>query len=513
MTTTRITPKSSSPRGISTINHRVTFSESPLYARSESSIAINPRNPYNIVAASKKFSNPDKYEFSLAVYYTLDGGETWKESAPLQLLDGWAGVSDPALAWDISQSGSRSKTDIATPNANELKVCTTTINVVQDTVHLVALPFSPDDGPIIGIAVYESNDGGITWSPPKLIHNSVDPAHGREDDKQWAIGDYNPLSPFFGNVYAVWDDGPGVGFSYMAFARSVDHGQTWIGLKDQPAGSDIPGIMDSGAPEISVAADGTIYIVWLGNNNRDVKFVKSTDGGDSFTAPIVAASGIIPLLYPYIESTHGWSHFPGATFRMGTYCTGCTTAAGNIIVFAWADYREGISRIYYRRSVDGGITWEGPSSGQPLLVNYDMLSENDQQDFHPQLIATPSGEIGCAFYEFGPKGRSGIPPVWENSLIDVIMAISLDDGKTFSNRIVVTEHPWDPTVGAPFSHGDPDVTFLGEYFGLDASILGFFPLWTDTRTGMQEIFTARVNEIHANLEGRNPSVIPYLNED
>ena len=78
----------------------------------------------------------------------------------------------------------------------------------------------------------------------------------------------------------------------------------------------------------------------------------------------------------------------------------------------------------------------------------------------------------------------------------------------------MTDYPWDPPlVGAPLSHGDPDVTFIGEYFGLDASPLGFFSFWTDTRTGMQEIFTARVNEIHTRLSGINPSIIPNLSED
>ncbi len=56
------------------------------------------------------------------------------------------------------------------------------------------------------------------------------------------------------------------------------------------------GIQDSGAPEISVASDGSIYIVWLGNNSRDVKFVKSVDGGDTFTDPTVVAKDIVPLL-------------------------------------------------------------------------------------------------------------------------------------------------------------------------------------------------------------------------
>jgi hypothetical protein len=36
------------------------------------------------------------------------------------------------------------------------------------------------------------------------------------------------------------------------------------------------------------------------------------------------------------------------------------------------------------------------------------------------------------------------------------------------------------------------VTFIGDYFGLAATKNGFFPLWTDTRTGLQELFTADV---------------------
>lgn len=483
-------------RGSSSFNRRVTFSKSPDNARSESSIAINPRNPYNIVAASKRFTNPSKYEFSLAVYTTFDGGHTWTETADLELPPKWqaAGTSDPALAWDVSQYTPENK---------------------KDNVYLVALPFQPDPKPIVGIAVYQSSNGGRTWGAPKLIHKSVDPEHGREDDKQWAIGDNNPNSPYFGHVYAVWDDGPGVGNSKLAFARTIDNGIKWIGTRGQEAGSNILGIEDSGAPEPSVSADGTLYVVWLGNNGRDVKFVKSTDGGDSFTNPMVVAKGIVPLASPYLEDIDGWNHLPGASFRIGTYCTGCAGSGDNVI-FAWADYREGISRIYYRRSADAGNTWEGPSSGQPLLAGDDndtIASERDQHDFHPQLISTPSGELGCAFYEFGPKGRGEFPIVLQDLFIDVVLAISVDDGKTFSERITVTDYPWDPAVGAPLSHGNKYVTFIGEYFGLDASSLGFFPLWTDTRTGMQEIFTARVNEKHIKTSGVNVARISNLDTD
>jgi hypothetical protein len=33
------------------------------------------------------------------------------------------------------------------------------------------------------------------------------------------------------------------------------------------------------------------------------------------------------------------------------------------------------------------------------------------------------------------------------------------------------------------------VTFIGEYFGLDASGKAFYPLWTDTRQGYQQLWT------------------------
>ncbi len=405
-----------------------------------------------MVAGSKRFTNPSNYEFSLAVYTTFDGGQTWIEP-PLLLLPGWAGTSDPAIAWDN-----------------------------QGNAYLVALPFGPgSDTPLLGIAVYKSSNGGLTWSTPSQIHSSeVQPG----DDKQWVSGDTNPSSPHYGNVYTAWDIlGPNA--SEQGFARTTDHGVSWKGIGNQPAGASIPGIDDSFSPEISVASDGTIFIVYMGGDK--VKYVKSNDGGNSFSIPAVVASGITTLdALPIVD---GFPHFPNATFRVETIPTGCTDADNNVL-FAWADLREGVSRIYYRRSTNGGNNWEGSASGQPLLTG-NLSSVAKQQDFHPQLISSPSGEIGCAFYEFGPKGHGSNP----TNLIDVVIALSTDNGKTFSERVTVTETPWDPLVNAPLSHGDPKVTFIGEYFGLDASPLGFFPLWTDTRTGVQEIFTARVNEV------------------
>jgi hypothetical protein len=88
-------------------------------------------------------------------------------------------------------------------------------------------------------------------------------------------------------------------------------------------------------------------------------------------------------------------------------------------------------------------------------------------------------------YEFGPKPTT--------PKIDVVLAESHDDGVSFDD-FIVTDQPWDPTVDAPFAHGVPSITFIGDYFDIAASKRGFYPLWTDTRTTFQDLFTAIVPE-------------------
>lgn len=231
---------------------------------------------------------------------------------------------------------------------------------------------------------------------------------------------------------------------------------------------------------MAVAVDGTVYIAWI--DGSQLNLVTSADGGDTFTAPSVIASGITQLSSPPLSAPDGFPELPGGTFRVVTLPALAAGAAGTVVV-AWADYREGVSRIYYRQSADYGKTWNGADSGQPLLSGT-VASDPRLHDFHPQLAVHPDGTVGCAFYEFGPMPAQ--------NLINVVMGFSEDNAASFAYRATITDHPWDPAVDAPRAHGHPATTFIGEYFGLTANNLGFFPFWTDTRTGVQEIFTARV---------------------
>src|SRR6202022_4902072 len=121
-------------------------------------------------------------------------------------------------------------------------------------------------------------------------------------------------------------------------------------------------------------------------------------------------------------------------------------------------------------------TWASAPSGQPLLTGPEA-SGADQHDFHAQLAELPDGSVACAFYELGPKWPGG------PALIDVDLAVSTDDGASFGNRQTVTDRAWDPSGDAPWSHGDPQTTFIGDYFGLAGAPTGWGVFWRHTRAG------------------------------
>lgn len=132
-------------------------------------------------------------------------------------------------------------------------------------------------------------------------------------------------------------------------------------------------------PQIAVSGNN-IHVVWL-HNYKEVFYSRSTDCGRSWSVPIslyqysnvndpyIAVSGdnihIAWSTYKvwYCNSTdNGETWDPPKTIFNATgseaYCGGIWVNGANVHIVSY-DYRDGSNpEIYYRRSLDGGITWD-----------------------------------------------------------------------------------------------------------------------------------------------------------
>ncbi|MFB3829148.1 MAG: sialidase family protein [Bryobacteraceae bacterium] len=362
----------------------------PADVRNHSALGIDPANPDHLVEIYQSVSRAWG-RTGLIAYTSFDGGRQWRKAAPFRLPDGAAGLVDPAVAWD----------DCGRPYVAALALRSGT----EWAAH--------------SVLVYASPDGGLTWSAPSVLEA------GERVHQPSAAWDANSASPNYGRVYVAWCAG-----GQLRFASGGESGWERAELA-----------ANCFCPEILVAPDGAVMVAWLeGQAGTRIEMARSEDGGRRFGEPEPVATGITSLRGSLPES-EGWPHFPGANFRVLTVPAGVTTPLGGVI-FAWADFRDGISRIYYRTRPTAEDGWQAPEEGRALLSG-PLASAPDQQEFLPRLMITPLGEVCCAFYEYGPKaGR-------ESELVDLILAVSSDGGRTFQRRMVITEDAWNPNGDAP----------------------------------------------------------------
>lgn len=137
-----------------------------------------------------------------------------------------------------------------------------------------------------------SNDGGKTWSSEANLSQLEGDCLDDDNTTEGAVPAIGPK----GEIYVAWSYA-----NKIYFDRSLDAGKTWLAtdkvVADQPGGwtFDIPGIFRANGLPIT-ATDlsngpnrGTIYVNWCdqrnGTNDTDVWIAKSTDGGNSWSAP------------------------------------------------------------------------------------------------------------------------------------------------------------------------------------------------------------------------------------
>lgn len=343
-------------------------------APEETSIAINPTNPDNMIGVANVHGN---------YYYSNDGGLTWTEG---RLIDPYI-LGDPSITFD------------ANGNAYYCNIGKFTHSA---------------------IFVNKSIDGGASWYPSVAVveHAGAIPF----EDKPYITCDITD-SPYRNNIYVGWTQFTQYGStspndsSFILFSRSTDGGATFstpIRISDtQGDALDSDNTVQGAVP--AVGPNGEVYIAWAGP--LGLVFDRSFDGGQSF--------GVDKII---TDIPGGWDFRVSGIYR----CNGLPITAADIsnspyrgrVYIVWSDQRNGDTDIFLVYSSNRGDTWSSI-----IRVNDDEIG-NGKEQFFPWVSVDPiTGAVNIVFYD-----RRNYP----DDQTDVYLARSTDGGETFTNIKIST---------------------------------------------------------------------------
>jgi hypothetical protein len=406
--------------------------------QNEPFIAINPINPSNLVGGSNDYRRGN-----VAGYFSLDGGQTWRDQLITNPTNFFA-ASDPGIAADAQGNFYYS---------------------------FVALNFDRSGNPTDnGVFVTKSTNGGQRFNTPAVVMRHFRETNPDFEDKPFIAADNNPMSPFANNVYVSWTNFQASGGQAIKFSRSVGGGafSTQSTLKQ----TSTP-IMQDSLPV--VGPNGEVYVVW--DHATTFRVIRSLDGGATFLRDRFAAS-FFPI--GTMDSSSGRQVLNGG-FRVSDYPSMAVDTSNGphrgTLYLVWSDGRNGDADIFFTRSTDGGQTWTSP----PIRINDDPVSNGKDQFFQWISVDPTNGNIVVMFYD-----RRNDP---NNLILDVYVTRSTDGGDTFEPCIQVNKQSFNPRNDGGAFGGQ----FLGDYNGLVTFGNIAYPVWTDTRRGQEDIFGARVN--------------------
>lgn len=349
----------------------------------EPSIAINPKNPNNIVAGNVL----DDY------HYSFDGGLTW-ESKKLKSKLGVYG--DPCIITD--NKGDFYYLHLANPDGRSY----------------ASKKFLNE------IIIHRSQDGGKLWNDGVGIGNN-EPA---QQDKEWAI-----THPKTGQIYVTWTEFDKYGSSKkehksrIRFATSTDNATTFSKAqtisKLQGDALDDDFTTEGAVPAVDL--EGNVYVSWAFNDK--IYFDKSTDNGKTW----MENDRLIA------QQIAGWAQdIPGIGRCNGMPVTVADVSESEYkgtVYVNWTDQRNGKDNtdVFIIKSTDKGATWS-----HPILVNGDRTKTH--QFFTWMSVDPVTGYVYIVYYD-----RSK----YSDNKTDVVLSISKDGGDSFKS-VTISEKPFTP---------------------------------------------------------------------
>lgn len=404
-------------------------SDSGTASQHEPHLAISRTNPDVVVVAAKDYRINNNKE--VWIYVSQDGGQTWPAEKQRQI---------PNMPADI-------------PNQSD--------PVVQ----------ARDDGRIYVTALGHGNGYGlfITWSDDNgdSWHDSVAITYNNTpcclDDKEWVAIDNNPTSPYYHNMYIAWAN------SGILFKRSTDEGLTWSPNYQTLAAGSVE------YPYVVVGADGTVYVFymdgWGSCVTGNIRFMKSTNGGQSFSGPYQVATAYQPC-----SPIHGSNGYDLWRF-FSILGVAADPNEADVLWVAWTDDANvtyGPTEVLYVRSADGGDSWSSPErlSHDPAGTNRDHITP---------VLAVDQNSTLHAFW----LDRRDDP---NNQLFHAYHTATSDGGQSWEADNRVSEQPFDLNLYFPPPAG---YNAAGDYWGLDVSGNVIMAAWNTTIEQSQDIYVAR----------------------
>jgi Neuraminidase (sialidase) len=204
----------------------------------------------------------------------------------------------------------------------------------------------------------------------------------------------------------------------------------------------------------------TLYDVfdWLNNTGSNgpgtrganVAFIKSTDGGATWTQPQIVAA----LETVGVANTRTGDIIPEAALDPAT---------GRLYA-VWQDSRFNggkFDEVAISTSADGGATWSAPAR-----VN----DATGQPAFTAAVAVNSVGAVAVSYYQYVSQSATALPT-------NYLLKTSSNQGASFGVATTL-KGPFDMTI-APDSEG----FFVGDYEGLTAVGTGFQPFFVATNTG------------------------------
>jgi hypothetical protein len=309
----------------------------------ETTIAINPTNPLNMIAGSNNLGAGGFTE----AYVTKDGGATWTSVSLGE-------QGDPGVAFDRHGNAFFSYID------NNF-----------------------------GIGVKKSTDGGMTWTANfEAVHNH---GSGIQDKPAIAIGP-DATDPTKDRIYIAWDDNSSNDVVKVVSAldgSAVERGPITIS-----------GAVDEFFTAPAVGPQGQFYLAYTDfavNGKSSLLFTKSLDGGSTFSAPVVFATSTINTFFPSrytipAQNSRGISPNPGLAVEN----SGPNAGRIYFVYDTAVTGQHNNTDVELIASDDGGTTWTALGS-TPVKVNDDTGTAS--QFFPAMAIDQTNGSVDISWYD------------------------------------------------------------------------------------------------------------------